>query len=259
MGYILLVKFLRSTYAFILRELTTTYGRHPGGFLWAFLEPIAAISLLTFIFSLAFRSPALGDNFALFYATGYLPFMLYTELSTKLSQSIKYSRQLLMYPAVNFLDALIARLVLTSIIQFVVFIIIFSLIFTFGNISHNVNHLNLINAFFMATFLGFGIGTLNCYLVTLLPVWERVWSILNRPTFIISGIFFIYQNVPLPYRDFLWYNPLIHVVGEMRGGFYPTYDTGYVTPMIPYSVALFTLCLGLLLLVRNHRGLLNSL
>ena len=67
----------RAIGALVLREMATTFGRSPGGWLWAVAEPVAVIALLSFAFSLAFRSPSLGTSFPLFYATGYLPFLLF--------------------------------------------------------------------------------------------------------------------------------------------------------------------------------------
>ena len=36
---------LRCVIALMLREMATTYGRSPGGYLWVMLEPIAGIAL----------------------------------------------------------------------------------------------------------------------------------------------------------------------------------------------------------------------
>ncbi len=99
----------RAIGALILREISTTYGRSPGGYIWAVLEPAAGIALLTLVFSIGFRTPPLGASFALYYAAGILPLMMFTELSGKLAQTIQFSRALLVYPRVTFLDALIAR------------------------------------------------------------------------------------------------------------------------------------------------------
>jgi ABC-type polysaccharide/polyol phosphate export systems, permease component len=55
----------RAIMALILREIATTYGRSPGGYVWAVLEPAAGIALLTLIFSAGFRSPPLGTVFSL--------------------------------------------------------------------------------------------------------------------------------------------------------------------------------------------------
>lgn len=249
---------IRSIFAFVLREMSTSYGRHPGGFIWALAEPIAAITLLTVVFSIAFRAPALGDNFALFYATGYLPFMLYSDLTNKIAQAIKYSKQLLMYPAVNFMDAVIARFLLNLFVHIVVFCIVIQGIMIFTNSGQLLNFRRILNAICMAMCLGLGVGTFNCFLSTRFPVWDRLWGILNRPAFIVSGIFFTLESVPEPYRDYLSYNPLIHVVGEMRGGFYPTYQAGYVSEIYVYGTALLFFGVGLVFLLRNHRYLINN-
>ena len=65
-------RFVRTILALILREMSTTYGRSAGGYIWAVLEPAAGIALLAFAFSLALRAPSLGTNFALFCYNTYL-------------------------------------------------------------------------------------------------------------------------------------------------------------------------------------------
>ena len=75
--------------------------------------------------------------------------------------------------------------------------------------------------------------------------------------YIISCIFFTFETIPLPYRDYLWYNPLVHVIGLMRRGFYGTYDASYVS--IPYVAGLSFVCMvtGLIFLRRYHRDILH--
>lgn len=255
----LIQRFCNSVFAFLLREMGTSYGRHPGGFLWAIIEPILAIFLLTFVFSLAFRAPALGDNFALFYATGYLPFTLYMDLTNKLGQAIRYSKNLLKYPNINFFDAIIARLILTTLVNLIVFFCVINSILTFYEINQHVLINQILHSLFLATILGLGVGTFNCYFSTRFPTWERIWSILNRPAFVISGVFFTLESVPDPYRTYLSYNPVIHVVEVMRMGFYPTYKNTLFDPLYVYAVASILFCIGLSLLVRNHRSLIHSL
>ena len=109
----------------------------------------------------------------------------------------------------------------------------------------------------MALTLAVGVGTLNCYLMSVFPVWDRVWSIATRPLFIISAIIFLFDSIPLPYRDWLWWNPIIHVIGATRQGIYATYDAPYVSPLYVFSISLITLALGLLLLRRQYRDIIN--
>ena len=75
----------------------------------------ACHSLSLLAFSLLMRHPALGTSFLLFYATGHLPFTLYQSVMNVVARSLNYSRPLLMYPAVTWLDAVIARFLLNTL------------------------------------------------------------------------------------------------------------------------------------------------
>src|SRR6056297_1461595 len=99
----------------ILREMGTAHGRTAAGYMWAILEPVAGIALLTLVFSLALRSPPLGTSFALFYATGMLPFTSYMSTWNKVATAVTFSRQLLVYPRVTFFDAVVARFLLNAV------------------------------------------------------------------------------------------------------------------------------------------------
>ncbi|ODM41747.1 ABC transporter permease [Cereibacter johrii] len=248
----------RSVLSLMLREMATSYGRSPGGYLWAVAEPVAALTLLTVVFSFVMRSPPLGNNFALFYATGYLPFMYYSALTSKIGQSIRFSRPLLAYPAVSFFDAILSRFLLNTLTNLVVFVIVMVGIVAFYGLNVSLDLPAILEAFSMAAALAMGVGTLNCYLFSVAPVWERVWAILNRPMFLVSGIFFLMETVPEPFRTLLSYNPLTHVIAKMRQGFFATYDARLVDPLYAYSVSLVCLFFGMLLLNRHHRMLLNE-
>lgn len=249
--------FLRTVGALMLREMSTTYGRSAFGYLWAVLEPVAGIMLLTFVFTLALRSPALGTNFPLFYASGLVPFLAYMDVQAKLTQSMRFSRQLLFYPRVTFADALIARLLMTVITQTMVGILVIGGIIWVYDLQVLFDVPRALRTYGMVFALGAGIGTFNCYLVSIYPGWERAWAVLNRPLLLISCIFFTYDSVPKPYSEYLWWNPLVHVVGQMRSAIYATYDAAYVTPLYIYTISGLTLTAGLLLLRRYHRDIMH--
>ena len=110
----------RTISALVLREMTTRFGRTPGGFLWALLQPLATIIILGMAFSLLARSPALGTSFILFKATGMMPFQTFRSNATMVGGSISYSRSLLLYPGVTWVDALLARFILNTLVMIVV-------------------------------------------------------------------------------------------------------------------------------------------
>lgn len=248
----------RAIGALILREITTTYGRSPGGYIWAILEPAAGITLLTLVFSIGFRTPPLGTSFALFYAAGILPLMMYSDISAKLAQTIQFSRALLTYPRITFLDALIARFILNVLTQMMVHFIVLGFILVVLKPTTTLDYSKIGQAYLLTLALAVGIGTLNSFLTLAYPVWNTAWAILNRPLFLISCVFFIFESVPQPYADYLWFNPIVHIAGLMRDGFYPFYQPTYVSLTYPLAVGAVTAISGLFLLYRYHRDILDK-
>lgn len=76
--------------------------------------------------------------------------------------------------------------------------------------------------------------------------------------FLVSCIFFLFETVPEPYRSVLWYNPLVHPIGMMRDAFYPYYSPTYVSATYPVMLGLIGLLVGLFLLNRYHRDILDK-
>ncbi|MEP1766929.1 MAG: ABC transporter permease [Sulfitobacter sp.] len=248
---------LRSIAALMLREMATSYGRSPGGYSWAVLEPVAGIALLSLVFSAAFRSPPIGISFALFYATGVLIFGVYSDIHGKVSTSLLFSKQLLAYPTVTFIDAILARFFLNMITQLLVGYIILTGCIVLFETRTTLDLPIVVQAYMLAASLGLGIGMLNAYVFTRFNVMQRFWSILMRPMFLLSGVLIPLETIPQPYQDYLWYNPLIHITGLMRSGFYGTYDAEYVSAPYVMGIALACMAPGLVLLRRHHQDLLT--
>lgn len=248
---------VRTIMALVLREIATSYGRSPGGYMWAIAEPVAGIALLTFIFSMGFHAPPLGSSFSLFYASGLVPFLVYVELSNKLSQAINYSAPLLSYPRVTIIDAVLARAVLNTATQAIVVCLIMIPLLAMIDTQAPVDLAALAQGFALAICLGFGVGVVNCFLVTRFPVWQRIWSIVNRPMFLLSCIVFTFESVARPFQDWLWFNPIVHVIGIVRGGLYAGYDATYVSALYVLLISMLLSVIGIFLLWRFRNRLLN--
>lgn len=250
-------KTLRSIAALVVREMSTSYGRSPGGYFWAVMEPVAGIALLSVVFSLALRSPPLGVNFQIYYATGFLPFIIYREVESKTTTAIRFSRSLLFYPTITYVDAVIGRFILTMITQTMVFLLVVGGIITLWETRTWMEPSLILSSLAAAAILGVGVGTVNCFLISVFPVWQRFWIVLNRPLVIISGVIFLHDTVPEPWKGYLEWNPLVHIVGQMRRGFYPIYDGEYVNMLYPIGLGLGLIVVGLILLNKFNRWILN--
>ncbi len=251
-------KTLRAIGALVIREMITRYGRSWGGYIWAIVEPVGIILVLSIAFSQIVKTPAIGTSFVLFYATGYIPFHFFLEVSSNVGNSIQVNRQLLYLPSVTAIDAAIARFVLSILTLLVVSLIVFTgiLYFTSEQVRISLDHIFL--AFTGGAIAGLGIGMVNVVVFEYVPIWRQLWGIISRPLFIISGVFFTYDSMPEHLREILWWNPLIHVVGESRKGFYPTYDGAYIALWYPIGLGLALTLIGAVLIIRNRSRLIDS-
>lgn len=247
----------RTILALILREMSTRYGRSPGGYVWALLEPVGVILILALAFSLLLRSPSLGNSFILFYATGFVPFILYQNIANTVARALKFSKPLLQYPAVTWTDAVLARFFLNALTSILVGYIVLFLVLKVTDSRAMLDVVPILEAACLALMVGFAIGVLNCALFGFFEAWELVWSIVTRPLFIASGVIFVYEDLPPMAQSILWYNPLMHVLGLARTGFYPTYEAAYVSEIFVISFSLITLFFGTVLLRRYHRDILT--
>lgn len=247
----------RAIGALMLREMSTRYGRTPGGYIWAIVEPLGMIIILSLAFSLMARAPTLGTSFLLFKATGFLILQMFNVLGGQIGNSLNFSKPLLRYPRVTWGDAILARFFLNALVVTTVTFLILVGIIVYEQLDVLLRWHMILAAVFLTAALGFGIGALNCFLFMRFPVWQQIWSIVTRPLFLISGVIVLYEDMPGLAQSILWYNPLLHLTGIMRAGFYPMYRPDYISIEFVMLTILIPMTLGLLLLLRFHRELLN--
>lgn len=239
--------------ALMIREAIVVNGRAVGGYAWAILEPVLGIALLTLVFSAISSVPPIGSVYPLFYATGYLPFLFWSQAQARLMGSARSSKALLEHSSVTIPDVLIARILLAGITSAVVMALIYSGIRLIWAPQERIDIPAMAGAFMMTAMLAFGVGTLNAGLSGLFPTWEKIWGIANRPLFMISGVFFPFLMLPDGLRATLWWNPLVHVVGMTREAVYAGYDASYVSPGYVAGFSALTAILGLALLLTADR------
>ena len=244
--------------ALILREMSATYGASAGGYIWAVLQPVGFLIMLSVGFSLMVRAPSLGTSFFLFYASAYLPFAFYGYMATKIARSIIYAQALLAYPSVTWIDTVLSRFILHTITMGLVTFLVISGSLLLISDRTIIQLAPVLIAMMLAALTGLGIGLMNATLGGLFPIWENLWKIVTRPLFLASGIVYIYEDLPSVAQDVLWWNPLIHITGLMRTGFYPNYHASYVSLTYAFGVAMISITLGLVFLRANHAKILEK-
>ncbi len=245
-------------FAIIIREIGSTAGRSSLGYLWAILEPIGAIVVLSVAFSIVFHNPALGQNFPFFYATGFLPFSIYSSLQQKSSTAISQNAPLLFYPEVTYMDAIFGRFILVFFTQVLTAIIIFSGIILIFGLTPSIDFVDVMLSLVLASVLGLTIGILNAVLIYILPSWRHLWGIITRPLFLASCVFYIFDHLPDWVKEILWFNPLVHVVGLMRKGFYSSYHGTYISISYVLGLSGLIMLVALLLLRSYAKDMINN-
>ena len=232
--------------ASILRETRTRFGRSKLGYFWALFEPMAYMLTLLAIFSAMERgAPIAGVDLSLFFFTAIIPWLMFSRISGSVSRAIKSSKALLTYPQVKGVDIMLALLILEFVTLFLVAIIYLSGVIQLG-ISVSIERpLEVVLALFLVTLLGFGFGMLSSTARLYWSSYNNFQSVLMRIMFFTSGKFFIAGTLPGTLQEWLWYNPLLHVVEWMRSAFFGGFESQFYDLNYPIMVALIMLFLGL--------------
>jgi capsular polysaccharide transport system permease protein len=218
-----LVAHFRVVAALLIREMSSRFGRNPGGYLWALLDPISHIAFMSIIFMAISRTPALGTSFPLFFATGYIAFQFYQSLAGYLASAISGNRALLSYPAVAPIDTVFSRYLLQLITTALVGICVLGALLVYAKHPASLHFPHLLSSVLKASWIALGIGMANIVLFARFPLYEKLFGVVMRPLFLVSGIFYLPEALPPVARDLVLLNPLSHIVMEFRMGFYPQY------------------------------------
>ena len=76
-------------------------------------------------------------------------------------------------------------------------------------------------------------------------------TVLGRPLFLGSGLFFIADTVPEPARGYLLYNPVMHCLELLRGAFFYEFETSHGSWGYALGWAMGCLAVGL----TTHRAM----
>lgn len=215
--------------ALLLRETRVRFGRAQIGYLWAILEPVGGILVLSFAFHMIGRVPDVGQSLYLFLAIGMLGFSLQRRLSVQLGNAFDANKALLFFPVVQRIDTLIARGTLEVATSLLSMMIIIVGLMALEGISPPAR-LDVFAAGIAAlALLGFGLGTINAVLNSYFSSWRHVEAMMSRPLFLMSGVFFTPAMLPSAIRDILVWNPVLHGIEWLRYGYYEGYRPDFIS------------------------------
>ncbi len=236
----------------MIRESKTRHGRLKIGYIWAFLEPILFVFVLTSIFYYVGSGAGVlheGMPTRQFFLTGLLAYFLFQNIVIQSMSSINANLELLYYPQVQIFDLSVARTILETMTFFIVMILLTLFIWFSGLESVNIDDpLRIILAVVMIASFGYGIGTALGAIVPSVPVLQfLVQAVYLRPMFFISGIFYTAAELPAGLRDYLLINPLFQMIELMRSAFFQSYESDHINYIYIFSMILLSILSGLLI------------
>jgi capsular polysaccharide transport system permease protein len=245
--------------ALIRRETRAHFGERRLGYLWAVIEPALHMVVLGLLFSYVMRrhSP-LGGSLMMFMLTGLMTYFLFYKLASYVAGAVSENRSLLNLPPIKPLDVMVARAILeTTTYLFVGFILFLWLAMTGHGDAVPSHPIRLAAGIATTICFGFGVGLINAIIRIFVLNWSTIFGFLLSPIFLLSGIWFLPDGVPPPFRGYLLYNPLMHCIMWVRSGYYRSYDPPELDRGYAACVSLLIVAIGLTLLRVMRRKILE--
>lgn len=231
--------------AIMLRNIRTRFFGTGLGFLIALSWPLVHIGILLLL-SIGFgRSAPYGDNLALFFATGLVPFMAWLYISRYMMVSVQHARPLLAFPVVKIIDILFAGAILEVLSFSCSTIALATVLVAFGTDLTPLYPEQAALALATAMLFGLAWGVVNSLIMMAAPIWMTVSSLFSIFLYGTSGVFFVPANLPEALRYYLSFNPLLQIIEWMRSAYYEGYGTELLDKRYPVAFALVLLFIGL--------------
>lgn len=239
-------------HALFMREALARVTADRIAWFWLMAEPVAHVLLLVWVRTLIGHTRIIpGADFVPWLVVGVTSFILFRNQMNRGMNAISANRALFAYRQVHPADTLLVRSFLEGILSTIV---ILSLVFVFTLLGQHMipfRPLHVMGVWVMIWLFGLGVGLVCSVVVTVLPEVQKFISMIMFPLYFLSGIIFPIQYFPQDIRHYLLYNPVLHLIENIRYGFFEGYRvTEGVDLLYPTWWILGALLLGLLLHVR---------
>jgi capsular polysaccharide transport system permease protein len=222
--------------ALMLHDIKARFGGNQFGFLvmgvgW----PLSHIVLLIVINAELGRVAPYGDNAALFFATGIIPFMAFNYMSRLIMLGVVLNRPLLSFPIVKITDILFARAIVEALNAGLVVLILFGMFWALGINFMPLDIVQASLALLAMMLLGLGFGVVNAIIAAAIPFWITGYVLFMIISWAASGVLFVPDSLPEAIRTPLSYLPMLQGVEWMRSAYYEGYGTAVLDK--PYLIA----------------------
>lgn len=242
-------------FALVVRELRARVQGRWLSLMWMVFEPLAHVLVILALFGFRRHVVSANIEFPVFLVTGMLPFFMFRNLARRLPNAIVANRGLYAYRQVKPIDALVARSVVEVGLYSAVYLLALGLLGWLEFHWLPVSPLQLMGVSAILLTLGVSLGLLFSVVTHNRPKVETLVGLLFMPLYLMSGVIFPLHTLPANVRDWLLWNPVLHLIELSRLYFIPNFrvldGVNWTYPTV-FAVASAALALSLYRLKRHE-------
>lgn len=240
-------EFRRIIGAVLLQDMRSRFGHSHIGYLIAIAWPLCHIGVIMFAHLIRSSIAPLGDSPAMFVGTGVVPYVLCLYPARLLAMAIPQNRQLLNIPVIQPLHLIFSRCILETLNAMIVLTLFMSVVGLFDVDIFPADTAEAAKAIGAAVFLGIGLGFFNVVMCALLGNFFLLFFVFVMiGLYVVSGVYLPPTAMPESVREYMVYNPLLHLVEWLRSAYYTSYNTDLINKSIILWVGGIGLMLGLI-------------
>ncbi|MGE4172714.1 MAG: ABC transporter permease [Methylocystis sp.] len=233
--------------AVLVQDMRSRFGHSHIGYLIAIAWPLSHIGVITAAYLFRVSIAPVGDSPTMFVGTGVVPYILCLYPARVLAMVIPQNRQLLNIPVIQPFHLIFSRCILETLNAVIVLALFLSVVSLFDVDILPADTAEAAKAIGAAVFLGIGLGFFNVVMCALVGHFFLVFFILIMiGLYLFSGIYLPPTAMPETVRDYMAYNPLLHLVEWLRSAYYASYDPELINKSLVLWVAGVSLTFGLI-------------
>lgn len=219
--------------AIIAREIQSRYTGDVLGYGWAYVTPLAWIGLIYLIFNILGRSSPIDTDLGSFIISGVMPYLAFRYQVNALLRVKASYRHLLILPGLSLRTIYFSIAALEFCNALLIHLMLLGINFAISG-AFEIHQIFLwLFGFALASFSGAALGYAVSANSARADSASRIMSVVLRPLFYITPIFYIASELP---EDIIWviaWNPLLHAIELLRQGAFYSYQSHAFTLWIP--------------------------
>lgn len=239
---------IRVVYALMLRETKTVFGRSRFGYLWVVIQTAFNVVVIWVIREVVHSGNIPGLPLPVFLICGFTVWRIFSETVTKVMMSVEANSALLYFSKVRYFDLALARALLITATNLVVFILLMTIAYLLGYTYPILSLWPCLYSIAMLLLLGMGIGLICCAIRRYTESIGVLIAMIMRIGVFISGVMFSLSHLPPSMKFMIDWNPILQLVEYSRTSFSYSYSGGeFLRPDFVSFVVITTLLGGMAL------------